>query len=239
MCRSATPPPSGPTLILHLVTDRRQLAGTADWAAARRCLLRQIGCAVEAGVDVVQVREPDLDARELAALVVDAVAAVRGSRTRLVVNDRLDVALAAGAGGVHLRASSIPPARARAIAPAGFSIGRSVHAAAEAVSVAGDVDYLIAGTVWPTGSKPAQPPLLGPAGLAALAAAVRVPVLAIGGVTLERVGRVAGCGAAGVAAISLFLRPDDQATDDPCRAASLVAVVGEARRRFDTPEAPS
>jgi thiamine-phosphate diphosphorylase len=202
---------------------------------ARQCLLRQVEYAAAAGIDFVQIREPDLDARELAALVAAAVGLVSGSRTKLVVNDRLDVALACGAAGVHLRATSIPPVRARAIAPPGFLIGRSVHGVEEAVETATGADYLIAGTVWPTGSK-AGSPLLGPAGLAAVAAAAKVPVLAIGGVTLDRIGEVAAAGAAGVAAIGMFLAAEAAAAG-PCLAGPLVTVAESARRRF-APSAP-
>src|SRR5207302_8900050 len=133
-----------------------------------RCLIEQARHAVDAGVDFIQVRERDLDASELVALAADLVGLTRGSATRVLVNDRLDGALAAGADGVHLRADSLPPSAARSIAPAGFLIGRSVHRLDEAVRVALDVDYLIAGTVFSTPSKPDGAPLLGVGGLAAI-----------------------------------------------------------------------
>lgn len=180
-------------MTICLVTDGR-----------RRSPAEQAVEAVEAGVDLIQIREPGLESADLAALVTEVVRAARGSRTRVVVNDRLDVAMACGADGVHLRADSVPPARARSVAPPGFLIGRSVHAVAEAVAVAGHVDYVIAGTVFPTSSKPGRTELLGVNGLAAIAAAVRVPVLAIGGIGVERVGEIATAGAAGIAAVSLF-----------------------------------
>src|SRR5207248_78303 len=84
------------------------------------------------GVDLVQLRERDLEAALLYDLVAQAVDDARGSGTRILVNDRLDVAIAAGADGVHLRADSIPAAAARSIAPDGFLVGRSIHAAAGA-----------------------------------------------------------------------------------------------------------
>ena len=90
------------------------------------------------------------------------------------------------------------------IAVPGFLIGRSVHGVSEAAEVAPHVDYVIAGTVFPTSSKPGRTELLGLNGLSAIAAAVRVPVLAIGGITMDRVGEIARNGAAGVAAVSLF-----------------------------------
>ncbi len=182
-------------------------------------------------MDVVHIREPDLDARALVALVADAVALARGTKTRIVVNDRLDVALAAGAAGVHLKTQSAPPAAVRAIVPAGFLVGRSVRSAEEAVAVAGASDYVIAGTVWPTESKSQGHEYLGPVGLARIARAVTVPTIAIGGVTLERMAEVREAGAAGAAAIGLFMGP---ATEDArCRAQPLRERVEMLRQAFD------
>lgn len=192
-------------------------------------------------MDVLQVRERDLEAGDLSALVSDLVALARGSRTRIIVNDRLDVALACGAAGVHLRVNSIPPSAVRRLAPRGFLVGRSVHTPAEAGDVAAEVDYLIAGTVWPTESKPAPSatPLLGPDGLAAIVREAVVPVLAVGGVTAERVPQVRASGAAGVAAIGLFMGPVPTDGRTGCRAIGLRDVVRVARERFDTPEPAS
>ncbi|MGE5245085.1 MAG: thiamine phosphate synthase [Betaproteobacteria bacterium] len=189
------------------MTDRRRLCGPdAPLAVARKRLVEQARAAAAAGVDLIQVRERDLEAAALASIVVELVDALRSTSARVVVNDRLDVALACGAAGVHLRADSIPPASARSIAPDGFLVGRSVHSAAEARAVSESVDYLIAGTVFATPSKPPDHALLGVSGLAAIARAVPVPVLAIGGVTVEQFDRLAGAGAAGFAAIGLFLQ---------------------------------
>jgi thiamine-phosphate pyrophosphorylase len=179
--------------MLCLVTDRRV-----------RPVVEQCREAVRAGVDMIQVRERDLDGGRLASLVTELVRLTRGTATRVVVNDRLDVALACRADGVHLRGDSIPPGRARTSAPAGFLIGRSVHHEAEAKAVAPDVDYLIAGTVFPTSSKPGLTECLGVEGLARICRSVSVPVLAIGGMTPDRLADVATAGAAGVAAIGLF-----------------------------------
>jgi thiamine-phosphate pyrophosphorylase len=129
------------------VTDR-QRSGGADGVVARAAW------AARAGVHLVQVRERDLEGRALTDLVARCVAAVRGTRARVVVNERFDVALAAGAHGVHLRAGSMAAARVRGAAPPGFLIGRSVHAPEEAADP-GAVDYLIFGTVFAT------PPSLG------------------------------------------------------------------------------
>ena len=188
-----------------LVTDRRRLSpGAVTFEPAQQRLAEQVTWATGANVDLIQVREPDLDAARLAALVSRLVRVSRGSGTRVVVNDRGDVALACGADGVHLRHDSVPAEALRRIAPAGFLVGRSVHGVADAV-LAGPVDYLIAGTVFSTPSKPAEAPILGLDGLAAIVRAVAVPVLAIGGITRERFDEVAATGAAGVAGIGIFI----------------------------------
>jgi thiamine-phosphate diphosphorylase len=187
-----------------------------------RTLDDQLRRAVDAGIDVIQIRERDLEAGALAALVDRALAIARGSSTRVVVNDRLDVALACGADGVHLRGDSISIADARRIAPPRFLVGKSVHSAAEAAAAAIGADYLIAGSVFPTVSKGGAPASLGLDGLRAVVRSAVVPVWAIGGITLDRLEAIRDSGAAGAAAIGLFT------------ADSLVTIVAEARRRFDS-----
>ena len=214
-------------MIVHLVTDRHRLAAGCAGPAARQCLLRQIEYAIEAGIDVVQIRERDLDARELSRLVRDAVAGAAGTPTRIVVNDRADVAIACGAAGVHLRSDSMPASVVRSIAPEGFLIGRSVHSIAEAREACAAADYLLAGTVWATPSKPpGAVPLLGTDGLAAVAAAVDVPVVAIGGVSVARVRELREAGAAGLAGIGLFL----DATRQGCRSVQLTDMMTVLRK---------
>jgi thiamine-phosphate pyrophosphorylase len=188
-----------------LVTDRRRCCpDAATFAAARACLLEQFRRAVDARVNLVQIREHDLEAAELALLVADALTIARRSATRIIVNDRLDVALACEADGVHLRGDSISSEAARRLAPPPFLVGRSVHSVADAAA-AGEVDYLIAGTVFRSISKPVATPLLGLDGLQAIVNASEVPVLAIGGITEDRIRDVATTGAAGVAGIGLFI----------------------------------
>ena len=190
--------------IVCMITDRRRFAGGED------ALVQRVGAAANAGVHLVQVRERDMEARDLSRLVARCVAAVHNTRTRILVNDRLDVALTAGAHGVHLRADSMPASRARSLAPIGFLIGRSVHTVAEAVTAHADggVDYLLFGAVFATTSKPGQTP----AGVQALADVVRatpVPVLAIGGITNETAPQLKGTGCAGIAAIGWFTDGDE------------------------------
>jgi thiamine-phosphate pyrophosphorylase len=187
--------------------------------------------AVDAGIDLVQVRERDLTTADLADLVRDLLRLRRGTRTRIVVNDRVDVAVACGADGAHLRGDSMSADAVRRIAPPGFLVGRSVHSVDEA-RTAGPVDYLIAGTMFATASKAAGV-LLGADGLTSVVEAVRVPVLAIGGVSIDHVPAVAATGAAGVAAIGLFIGSDAE-SGGPCRAVPLGARVDAIRARFDT-----
>ena len=189
-----------PRPLICLVTDSRRVrpAGAAG-------LLRLIRCAARAGVDLVQIREAAMIDRQLFQLTSGAVAAVSGTAARVLVNDRLDVAIAAGAHGVHLRADSVSAGHVRALSAPGFIVGRSVHSRAEAVAAArSGADYLVAGTVYPTTSKPGQASWLGTGGLTDIVRAVDIPVLAIGGVVADKVWDVAATGAGGVAAIGLF-----------------------------------
>ena len=203
----------GPVLrrapLFCLVTDRLGFAAFLGTAEDPRALLEeQVGVAAAAGVDLVHVRERDLGGADLLALVSRLVDRARGSRARVVVNDRLDVALAALAGGVHLRGDSVPTRRARAAAPPGFLVGRSVRtAAAAAGESAAGADYVVLGTIYPTPSKPGDRTVVGVEELRRAAAGCTVPVLAIGGVTEARIGDVAAAGAAGIAAIRLFWGP--------------------------------
>jgi thiamine-phosphate diphosphorylase len=183
--------------IFCLVTDRHRARGEAD-------LVRLVERATFAGVNLVQVRERGLDDRRLLALTRSIVDAVE-TTAKVVVNDRVDIALAAGADGVHLRADSPPAGAVRTMVPADFLIGRSVHGEAEAIEAASSgVDYLILGTIFPTASKPAGAACLGLEPLERAARTIHVPILAIGGITADRAGNLAAAGAAGFAAIGLF-----------------------------------
>ena len=211
--------------MICLVTDRGRFAREPEEE-----LVLQVRAAAAAGVHLVQVRERELATRDLLHLVGRCVEAARGTSTRVLVNDRVDVALAAGAHGVHLPATGVPPSRLRRLVPPGFIVGRSVHDADEAARVAADggVDYLIFGTVFPTSSKPGAA-AVGVVALRAAVAAAPVPVLAIGGVTLNRLSGIAATGAAGFAAIGLF------AVAGPDSIARLQFVVRQASLAFDTP----
>jgi thiamine-phosphate pyrophosphorylase len=195
-----------PRPCVYLVTDRRRLAPSSRTLHDELTALeRFLDEAIAAAVDVIQIRERDLDVRPLTGLAARVHARARGAGARVLVSDRADVAWAAGADGVHLRADSVPAARVRGLS-AGWTIGRSVHERDEASSVTG-ADYLLFGTVFPSASKPAAWPVAGLDALASLTASVSLPVVAIGGVTAARVAALAAAGAAGVAGIGIFLPP--------------------------------
>jgi thiamine-phosphate pyrophosphorylase len=191
---------------LCLVSSRRALSPEARTVAEELAALeRFLDQAIGAGVDLIQVREPDLEARVLERFVAGVAKRADGTGVRVVVNDRLDVALAASAAGVHLRSDGPPPVRVRDVCPPGFAIGRSVHSAAETAGLAEHVDYLLFGTVFESRSKRAGSPVAGLDELRRAVAATPAPVLAIGGITPARARACLETGAAGVAAIGVFL----------------------------------
>jgi thiamine-phosphate diphosphorylase len=218
--------------MICLVTDRRRLSIAADDVDR---LVDLVAAAARAGIDLIQIRERDLDGRQLAALVGRCVDVVEGTGTKVLVNDRADVAIAAGAHGVHLRADSISAPAVRSLIGDGALIGRSVHGAEEAgaASRAGGVDYLIFGTLYPSASKSA-PHRVATLDELSVVCQAGVPVLAIGGITVERAAEAARAGAAGIAGIGVFVPPAGTSADR-----HLQNIVAELRRAFDTCEAVS
>jgi thiamine-phosphate pyrophosphorylase len=217
-----------------VVTDRSRLPPAPDPVAdppALDPLVDRLVLAGEAGIDLLQIREPDLSAAQLIGVVGDVRTRLGGSPARIVVNERVDVALAANADGVHLKSDSIPTALVRRDVPAAFLVGRSVHTLDEARTAAGEgADYLIFGTVFASGSKPRGHRTAGLDALAAVTQAVHVPVLAIGGMSLNTVAAAAEAGAAGVAAIGLFF--DAAGPMDDLRG-RLIQTVAGLRAAFD------
>ena len=186
--------------LLCYITDRRQLRSVSLAAVIRET--------VRAGVDIVQVREKDLTSRELITLVEEALSATRepgmGS-ARVVVNDRVDVALAGAADGAHLAAHSMPVQVVRRFVPRAFLIGVSCHSLGEAMAAeSGGADYLVLGPVFETPSKLGYGPPLGLEKLRDITSRIRIPVLALGGITVERVRPCLEAGASGVAGIRIF-----------------------------------
>ena len=174
-------------MIRCYVTDRRH--GDILASSAR---------AVREGIDMIQVREKDLPGRELFDLVCRVRDLAAGTKTRVLVNDRLDVALAAGVDGVHLPANGLPANRVR---PLVQSLGVSVHTLEEALAAeAARADFVVFGPIFDTPGKSA----VGLEPLRRVAATVRIPVLAIGGITPQNMGQVISAGAAGIAGIRLF-----------------------------------
>lgn len=161
--------------------------------------------AAQAGVDAIQLREYDLPDGWLRHAAAEICAAVAGRPLAVVVNERAHVARAAGASGVHLRATGMPAPRVRPVVGSAAVIGRSVHAAGElAPDELVEIDYVLFGTVFASTSKAPGHAVAGVGGLASCCAQVDRPVLAVGGVTLEQCEAVARSGAVGVAAIGLF-----------------------------------
>ena len=238
--------------LLCYVTDRHSLSAKASEALrpfdARKILLDKISAAAAGGVDWIQIREKDLSGRECSLLTRKALRLAASSSpntrakapassrtragvevsTRIHVNDRLDVALAARAGGVHLGENSLPPEEVRRLAKVvhrqkDFLIGVSCHSL-EAAKAAehGGADYLFFGPVFATPSKVGYGAPQGLKRLAEICRAVSVPVLAIGGITLENAADCLSAGASGIAAIRLF----QDATD--------IAAVVRALRKVST-----
>jgi thiamine-phosphate pyrophosphorylase len=194
-----------------MVTNRRLYAGSLSSVrpeAECAALVAAAATAARAGVDLVQIRERGLEDLALLALAEAVGDAAEESGARVLVNDRVDVALAARAAGVHLPARAVDCSRVRPIVPEGFLVGRSVHSLDEAAAAArgGGCDYLVFGAVFESRSKPVGHPVAGVDALAEVCAAVSLPVLAVGGITPDRAPDVARAGAAGVAAIGLFAR---------------------------------
>jgi thiamine-phosphate pyrophosphorylase len=193
-------------MILVLVTDRARLgkaigARPEAWTDALRT---QVQAAAAAGVDYIHVREGDLEAGVLTDLIRSLVRITSKTAARLLVNDRIDVALAAGADGVHLKEQGVLPDQVRRIAPEGFVIGCSVHTTA-AVAARKAADFLTAGTVLPTASKSA-PDYLNEDGLGRIVrAAGAQPVIGIGGLDVGSIPLLAASGAKGLAAIGAFI----------------------------------
>jgi thiamine-phosphate pyrophosphorylase len=185
-------------MLRYYITDRHSAGGMAP-------LLRYIEAAVADGVDLIQIREKDLGARELYQLATKALEFARGSRTRVLVNSRVDVALATGAHGVHLPGNSIDPKILRTILPPGYLIGVSTHTVNEIETAQSETaDFAVFGPVFPPRSKTSFNPAVGVSGLRNAVRKVTIPVLALGGITPENIGSCIEVGAAGIAAISLF-----------------------------------
>ncbi|MBI4635364.1 MAG: thiamine phosphate synthase [Candidatus Rokubacteria bacterium] len=188
-------------LSLWLVTDRGQTRDRDLVDVVRDCLA--------AGLPAVQVREKDLGAADLARLCRRVRELTREAGALLSVNDRVDVALAVGADAVQRTCTSLAVEEIRAIAGKALRIGASVHSLAEAREAErAGADWVVFGPIYDTPSKRAWGPPQGLAALERVAAAIRIPLIAIGGITPERVSETRAAGARGVAAIAAILSAD-------------------------------
>jgi len=197
------------------VTDRRNLAAI-DSPEAQDTLLLKIGAAADASVDWIQIREKDLSGKDCSSLAREALQRVarssarKAAPTRILVNDRLDIALSQRAGGVHLGENSLPLAEVKRLVEnrgerKDFLIGVSCHSSETSRAAAsGGAHYLFFGPVFATPSKAAFGAPQGLEQLAEVCRGVSIPVLAIGGITLENAGDCLAAGASGIAAIRLF-----------------------------------
>ncbi len=208
--------------ILCYVTDRRSLSLVTPSENVSG-LAEKIAALARAGVDWVQIREKDLSAQQLTALTQEALCCIpgagndRASATRILVNDRVDVALTEGAAGVHLGERSLPVDEVRRFVQArlsvkDFLVGVSCHSLESAkAAAAGGADYVFFGPVFATPSKAGFGAPHGVGRLAKICGSVPIPVLAIGGITLENAASCFTAGAAGIAAIRLFQDAPDPA----------------------------
>ena len=183
---------------LYLITDRHQTAG--------RPLAHLIEAAVRSGLRAVQLREKDLDTRQLFGLAQEVLNCTRQGQACLLVNDRVDLALAVGADGVHLRSSSLPVKVTRRLLGPDRLIGVSTHSVEEVVRAESEgADFVVLGPVYQTASKHTYGDPIGLRPFEEASQRSRLPIFAIGGLTPSRVGEVRKAGAYGVAVISSIL----------------------------------
>jgi len=190
---------------LYVVTDRHLTGG--------RALCQVVEEALRGGARAVQLREKDLPPRELYPLALEMRQLTQAYGARLLINDRVDVALAVGADGVHLTTTSLAADIARQLLGPDRLIGVSTHSCAEAQAAAeGGADFLVFGPVFFTPSKAAYGQPVGLDALRAVRAVVNSPILAIGGIKAANLEQVIGAGADGIAVISAIISADDPAS---------------------------
>jgi thiamine-phosphate pyrophosphorylase len=199
--------------ILYLITRGATVEATKPECEEFRNLLQQASAAVTAGIQLIQIREKQLTARVLFELTARVVVIARGSSTRVLVNDRADIAASAGADGVHLTTRSLTPEVIRKMFGANFLIGASTHSLTEARAACREgADFAVFGPIFPSPSPSPSKGKHGPAlGVAPLIETMRelapFPLLALGGISIENVNECLSAGASGIAGITLFGEP--------------------------------
>lgn len=213
--------PAGIDYSLYLVTNRGLARG--------RALLDIVRAAVQGGVTCVQLREKTCSTREFIEEALAVKECLRSHSVPLIINDRVDVALAAGADGVHLGQKDMPLAVARAIVTEAMLIGISAESLADAVAAQrGGADYIGVSPIFGTPTKTDAAAPLGLAGLQSIRRAVHIPLVGIGGLDRQTAAAVIRCGADGVAVVSAIM-----AAEDPEQAArELVQAIRSARRTW-------
>ena len=193
----------------YYITARQQLSATSGNADQEKLLLRKVQEAFQAGMDIVQVREKDLPGGRLAEIVEAMQRFPEKRQLKLVVNERLDIAMSCGADGVHLPAEGVPVAAALRKAGKEYLIGVSCHSAKEvARAEAEGASYVLLGPIFKTPSKPCATPR-GTELLRECSRTSKVPLFALGGVTRENAAACVSAGATGVAGIRLFQQEKD------------------------------
>ena len=212
-----------PKPILYLITRGATAETTTPASEEFHNILFQVSTAVTAGIQLIQIREKNLSARVLFELTASAVDIARGSSTRILINDRADVAAGAGAHGVHLTMRSLKPALIRKTFGANFLIGASTHSLDEVREAQEEgADFAVLGPIFPSPSKERYG---APLGVDRLAEAVRgmtpFPLIALGGISLSNARECLHAGASGIAGISLF--------SDPNTLARTIEVISDLR----------
>jgi thiamine-phosphate diphosphorylase len=195
---------------LGLAPRLRLMVVTDPMASAPRSLEAVVEEALEAGATSIQLRDKEAPTEELLPLARRLQACCHRHGALFVVNDRVELALAVGADGVHVGQDDLPVREVRRMAPEGFVVGVSAETPELAREAeAGGADYVGCGAVWPTDSKLDAPEAVGPEGVRRVVEAVRIPVVAIGGITPERARELVPTGVAGVAVIRAVLAARD------------------------------
>ena len=204
-------------LRLYAITDRRALPAGVTLAQA-------VEAALDGGVTCLQLREKEASAGEILALARTLLPLCRARRVPLLINDRVDIALAAGADGVHLGQDDLPLPEARALLGPDRILGATAHTVEEALRAQAEgADYLGVGAMFPTGTKTNTIPTSADT-LKAICAAVSIPVVAIGGVTAQNLPTLSGTGIAGAAVVSaIFSQSNLTAAARTLRAAADLA----------------